>query len=274
MGDRDEPKAFFDQVFEDQAGEPVAGEPGQPSSPDPATPMEPVDPPAPAEPVDVARPLEDAGPPAPKAVDPAAVEAVAAPGDPAPDPSATQAPTPDEQPVVALEAGDQALVDEAMKKTGLIWVTTPQVPAGRAFWHVWQDGMAYLLTGDGEQPDPAWLDGSNVSVVVRSKDNAHRLVTFDAVVSQVRPDADDWGAATTGLAAGRLNLHDAEHAPQRWARGDAVVYRLRVHAPLTERPGHYSDESHRAAPVPTPATTAGAKPWVLHRRGHRGRPLS
>lgn len=42
---------------------------------------------------------------------------------------------------------DQALVEEATKKSGLIWVRGPEGPA-RALWHVWHEGAACLV-GDG-----------------------------------------------------------------------------------------------------------------------------
>ncbi len=176
--------------------------------------------------------------------------------------------------VAELSLAEQTLVDEAMKKSGLIWVSTPAVPAGRAFWHSWLDSTAYLLTGPGEQPDPGWTAGSQVSVLVRSKDNAHRLVTWDAIVTPVDPADDDWEAATTALAAGRLNLSESAQAPSRWASGTARVYRLQSTGTIGEGPGSYADASHRAAPVPTSATTTVGKPWVLHKRGHSGRPLS
>ncbi len=173
-----------------------------------------------------------------------------------------------------LSASEQALVGEAMKKSGLIWVTTPAVPAGRAFWHVWLDETAYVLTGPDEQPDPEWPDGAPVSVLVRSKDNVHRLVTWDAIVTAVDPGDEDWQAAATALAAGRLNLSDSQRAPQRWAAGSARIYRLTSTGTLGERPGSYSDASHRAAPLATSATTTVGKPWVLHKRGGSGRSLS
>lgn len=168
----------------------------------------------------------------------------------------------------------QALVDEAFKKAGLIWVTTPAAPLGHAFWHVWVGSVAYVLTGPGEQPDPRLADGDDVAVVVRSKDTWHRLLTLTAKASRLRPDDADWAAATTALAGSRLNLHDSEHAPERWADELFAVYRLEPTGEISEAPGNYSAESHRAAPVPSPATTQGKKPWVVHKRGHSGRPLS
>jgi hypothetical protein len=170
---------------------------------------------------------------------------------------------------------ERSLVDEAMKKAGLIWVRTSASPGGRALWYVWTDGSAYVVTGGDEQPDPG-LDKGEVVVVVRSKETMSRLLTLRCAASRMSGDADDWAAATAELAKGRLNLHDAADAPRRWQdQTTYAVYRL---VPTTdafiESPGAYPTESGRSTPVPTPATTAGPRPWVLHRRGGSGRPLS
>jgi hypothetical protein len=169
---------------------------------------------------------------------------------------------------------DQALVDEAMKKTALIWVRTPASPGGRALWHAWLNGLAYVVTGGDEQPDPG-LESGSVEVLVRSKDTADRLVVFTSEVSPMRPDDADWAEATGELAKTRLNLRGAAEAPQRWQDPAYRLYRLRPTGPsLVEAPGRYPDTSGRARPVMTAATTAGAQPWIVHRPGGSGRPLS
>lgn len=67
-----------------------------------------------------------------------------------------------------MDASRAALLDEAMKKSGLVWVTVPgRRPA--PVWYVWRGGAdpaAYVLTGGGEQPVPGLLDavsGAEVS---------------------------------------------------------------------------------------------------------------
>lgn len=191
------------------------------------------------------------------------------------------------------EASNHALIDEAMKKSGLIWVYTPRSPGGRALWHVWLEGNAYVLTrvpdattsaerdayeqlgANTEQPDPGLADGATVWVVVRSKDDAHRLISLAVKAHEVRPHDPDWSAASSELAKSRLNLRDPEDAPRRWApEARFRIYRLTPTGEVGERPGSYDSTAHRAAPVVTPATTAGKPPRVLHRRGHHGRPLS
>jgi hypothetical protein len=177
---------------------------------------------------------------------------------------------------VGPAAAGNALVDEAMKKSALIWLGETGSGRMRAYWHVWLDGKVYLLTGGGEQPDPGLKERSEVDVVVRSKDTWHRLVAFRARVALLLATDADWPEASAALAKERLNLSDAEHAPERWAADRRIrCYRLIPTGDLLEGPGvDYPSDSLRAAPVPSPATTKGKQPWVLHRRDTRRRPLS
>lgn len=55
---------------------------------------------------------------------------------------------------------DQALVEEATKKSGLVWVRGPG-GSSRALWHVWHEGAACVVgDGAGEQPLPGLVDGA------------------------------------------------------------------------------------------------------------------
>jgi len=192
--------------------------------------------------------------------------------EPTPGPAAVRAPA---EPFDTWPVDDRALVDEALKKAGLIWVRTTDRPRGHAYWHAWLDDRVYLLTGPGEQPGTSLVVGSEVSVVVASKDTSARLLTFGALVSDVRPDDADWATAAGALAAGRLNLPDPPGAPDRWAADDAVrLVRLTPSDPAGERPEAYGDAPERARPHPSPAATVGRLPRVVHRRHGSGRPLS
>jgi hypothetical protein len=163
-----------------------------------------------------------------------------------------------------------------MKKSGLIWMGEAGSDRLRAYWHAWLDGKAYLLTGGGEQPDPGLRERSEVDVVVRSKDTWHRLVKFRAGVTLLLATDRDWPQASAELAKARLNLHDAEGAPERWAADrNTRCYRLTPVGEVLEGPGDdYPSDSLRATPVPSTATTKGRLPRVLHRRDTRRRPLS
>ena len=171
---------------------------------------------------------------------------------------------------------ERAVVEEAVKRSSLVWVATDTAPGGRAVWHVALDGRLYLVTGGDEQPDPGLVPDGAATVIVRSKDTGGRLVSLHVAVSELTADDDDWTAATTELAKARLNLPEAETASSRWA--DRSTYRLfrlsPTDEPLAEGPREHSAASLRATPVPTPATTAGRKPWVVHQRGGSGSALS
>ncbi|KUM70659.1 hypothetical protein J7F01_29415 [Streptomyces sp. ISL-22] len=161
---------------------------------------------------------------------------------------------------------DQALVEEATKKSGLIWVKGPGVPA-RTLWHVWHDGAACVVgDGPGEQPLPGLADGAVAEVTVRSKDKGGRLVSWAAKVVELAPGTEQWEATVAELKGKRLNAPDGEAMPQRWAR-ECRVLRLEPTGTTTPLP----DGSLAEAPLPTSATTrqpipAGLPRLLLKRR--------
>src|ERR1700752_4985840 len=109
---------------------------------------------------------------------------------------------------------DRALVEEATKKSGLIWVRSSGVPAhetpgteapAQALWHVWHDGAACLVgDGPGEQPLPGLVDGGNAVVTVRSKDKGGRLVAWTARVAELAAGSPAWEATVAELRGKRL----------------------------------------------------------------------
>jgi hypothetical protein len=155
---------------------------------------------------------------------------------------------------------DRALVEEATKKSGLIWVKGPGVPA-RALWHVWHEGAACLVgDGPGEQPLPGLADGAGAEVTVRSKDKGGRLVTWAARVVELAPDSRAWQAAVAELKGKRLNAPDGEAMTQRWAR-ECRVLRLEPTGATVPLP----EGSLAEAPLPTPVTTRRPVPAGLPR---------
>ncbi|WP_406409480.1 hypothetical protein OG923_11655 [Streptomyces halstedii] len=155
---------------------------------------------------------------------------------------------------------DRALVEEATKKSGLIWVRG----SGRAqaLWHVWHDGAAVLVgDGPGEQPLPAGLEpGGAAEVTVRSKDKGGRIVAWTAAVAVLAPHSEEWEAAVGELKGKRLNAPDADRLTERWARTCRVV-RLTPGAARTDLPR----SSLAAVPAPTTATTRHPVPAALPR---------
>jgi hypothetical protein len=146
----------------------------------------------------------------------------------------------------AADPGRSALIAEATKRAGLVWISVPGQGRPHPAWHIWASGAAYLVTGPGEQPlpglrEPGQLgepgqvrepgqtaEPGQVTVTVPSKDSGGSLITWTAEVSTVRPGSAEWDAVSSLLAAGRLNaaLEPGEISlAERWAR-TAVIFRL------------------------------------------------
>jgi 8-oxo-dGTP diphosphatase len=116
-----------------------------------------------------------------------------------------------------------ALIAEATRRAGVVWLTVPG--AGRPYpaWHLWRDppGAAYLATGPGEQPLPGLAGAARVAVTVPSKESRGALVTWTAAVGRVDPGSPEWDEVIGPLQAARLN---ADLSP-------AAVYRLVPQSP-------------------------------------------
>ncbi|MDR3079490.1 MAG: hypothetical protein LBV60_00925 [Streptomyces sp.] len=169
---------------------------------------------------------------------------------------------------------DRALVEEATKKSGLIWVQGAAPASGRdgrgaparALWHVWREGAACVVgDGPGEQPLPGLVDGGEAVVTVRSKDKGGRIVTWPATVVELMPGSPEWEETVAELKGKRLNASDSEEMPERWRR-ECRVLRLEPRGTTVPLPS----DSQAAAPVPTTATTRrpilAALPRLLRRK--------
>lgn len=165
----------------------------------------------------------------------------------------------------------EALVDEAMKKSGLVWIALPDGSRPRPAWHVWHGGAAYVLTGGaGEQPLPGLPEADRVTVIVRSKDKGGRLVSWRAAVEEVPAGTEGWDEVAPLLFKERLNARPqpdealeegAAYTPvPRWAR-EAYLMRLTPTGLYPEVPGEY--EPYAAVrPVPNPAVNPVRKPFM------------
>lgn len=167
-----------------------------------------------------------------------------------------------------LTATEAAVVAEAMKKSGLVWLRV----AGQrtqAVWHLWHEGAAYVLHGGDEQPAPGLTQADRAAVSVRSKDSGGRLLVWTAEVSAVPPGSPEWDAVVPLLAAKRLNAGDGPAAPQRWA-STSLVHRLAPAGGLVESWTDPDTGSGATEPAETPATTAVPLPsWLGRRRPRR-----
>jgi len=163
-----------------------------------------------------------------------------------------------------------ALVEEASRRAGLVWLTVAPGSRARAAWHVWSGGAAYVVTGGLEQPLPELLDGATVRVTVPSKDKGCRLVTWVARAAELPPGSAEWDAAVRELHGARLNARDGEQQPRRWAQ-ESRVLRLEPTGEVTEQPGEMPGGDQASPPLPSRATTRGRLPGHATRR--RRRPL-
>jgi hypothetical protein len=166
------------------------------------------------------------------------------------------------------------LIDEATKKSGLVWITTSARVS--PVWLLWHEGSAYVLSGPGEQSAEGLADGGTATVTVRSKDKGGRLISWEASVAALSPGGADWETVVPLLMGKRLNLIDGEGAAARWAR-EAAIHRLTPTGTVVESPEDMPDGS-LAAPAPrSPGTTdvpipftVGGSTRKLPRRKRRG----
>jgi hypothetical protein len=156
------------------------------------------------------------------------------------------------------------LVDEAMRKAAVAWLSVPGQEHAFAVWCQWADGALYVVSGPGEQPAPGLAEAGTAEVTARG-DHGGRIVTWPARVSRVVPDSEQWTAVTPGLAAKRLNAPGtAEATIARWA-AECVVSRLEPAGPPVEAGASLPDGSLAAAAPPTPAVRRARRPFRLHR---------
>lgn len=164
-----------------------------------------------------------------------------------------------------------ALIDEATKKSGLVWVAPvpehprwyDEAPRPYAVWLLWHEGAAYVLTGPHEQPAPGLPTTHRAVVTVRSKDKGGRLVSWLATVETLTAaDEEAWGAVVPLLMAKRLNLPDGEAAAARWAAG-CVVCRLAPTGQLVDSPADPPTGSGALPPPDSPATTQTTVPFTV-----------
>jgi hypothetical protein len=165
---------------------------------------------------------------------------------------------------------EMALVAEATKKSGLVWLRIGESAYAHAAWHVWLDDAAYVVCGGAEQPLAGLDTAERVLVTVRSKDKGGRLVTWVARPYVVEAGSPRWAVAAPALHGKRLNAPDGEEQPARWASESRIV-RLEPTGEVLERPGVMPTSSQAAPPRPTRATTRGPLPFVIGRATGRRR---
>jgi hypothetical protein len=156
------------------------------------------------------------------------------------------------------------VVDEAIKKAALAWVSVDGGPA-RGLWCMPLDGALIVVSGPGEQSAPGLADAAEVSVTLRG-DHGGRIVTLSARVDRLAPGTEDWEAVTPQLAGKRLNASGtAEALVARWVDRGCAVTRL-TPADAEARTGRSLPQSSGAEPPrDSPARVPTPRPFRLHR---------
>ncbi|GAA1805267.1 hypothetical protein HC028_03620 [Planosporangium flavigriseum] len=162
------------------------------------------------------------------------------------------------------------LVDEAMKKAAVVWLTVPDIGPAYPVWCVWIDGALYVVSGPGEQAAPGLAEATTACVTARG-DHGGRIVTWRAAASRLTFGTDEWDTITPQVAAKRLNARGTtEEIVTRWAAG-CVVSRLEPVGEPPEAGPTLPDASLAAPPPPTPAARPARRPFRLHRVRKRPR---
>lgn len=159
------------------------------------------------------------------------------------------------------------LVDEAVKKAAVVWVSVDGGPA-YALWCLPLDGALLVVTGPGEQSGPGLADAAVAEVTLRG-DHGGRIVSLPARVTRLRPGTEGWATAAPLVAAKRLNASgSAADLVARWVAEGCAVHRLTpVGVPVAgaDLPADSLAEPPRAAPV----VRATRRPFRLHEARRR-----
>jgi hypothetical protein len=157
-----------------------------------------------------------------------------------------------------------AVLDEAVKKAALAWVSVGDGPA-LGLWCMPLEGSLIVVTGPGEQFAPDLPGASRATVRLRG-DNGGLIVVAEMTVARILPGSDDWEAAAPQLAGKRLNAHgSADEVVTRWVETGCTVVRLSPVDDATVAAPDLPAESAAAEPRETPARVEVRRPFRLHK---------
>lgn len=158
-----------------------------------------------------------------------------------------------------------AVLEEALKKTALVWVSVADGPA-LALWCMPLEGSLIVVSGPGEQHAPGLAEATTATVRLRG-DTGGLIVVSDMTVARLQPGSAEWEAVAPQLAQKRLNASGTfDELVARWAAAGCAIVRLsppEQHTPITS-PDLPAD-SGAAAPRVTPARNETRRPFRLHR---------
>jgi hypothetical protein len=157
-----------------------------------------------------------------------------------------------------------ALVDEAIKKAAIAWVSVGDRPALGLWCMPYEDSLV-VVSGPGEQAAPGLAEATTAAVRLRG-DNGGLIVIADATVTRLAPGSDEWTTIAPQLANKRLNASGtAEELVARWAEIGCAIVRLTPAASGAIGAPDLPDDSEAAPPRETPARVETRRPFKLHR---------
>ena len=156
------------------------------------------------------------------------------------------------------------VVDEAIKKAAVAWVTVADGPA-LALWCMPLEGSLYVVSGPGEQSAPGLAEATGATVHLRG-DHGGRIVTWAADVERLTPGGEQWSAVAPQLAGKRLNASGtAEALAERWAGSGCAIVRLTPAAEPARTGADLPASSQAEPPRESPARVPVRRPFRLHR---------
>ncbi len=157
-----------------------------------------------------------------------------------------------------------AVLDEALKKAALAWVSVGDGPA-LGLWCMPLEGALIVVTGPAEQYVPGLPDAHRATVRLRG-DSGGLIVVAEMTVARILPGSDDWATVAPQLAAKRLNARGSiDEVVTRWVEAGNTVVRL---TPVEDTPVTAPDlptGSAAATPRETPARVEVHHPFRLHK---------
>ncbi len=157
-----------------------------------------------------------------------------------------------------------AVLDEAMKKAALAWISVDGGPA-LALWCLPLDASLIVVSGPGEQFAPGLGEATQATVRLRG-DTGGLIVTAEMAVERLKPGTEQWATIAPQLAAKRLNsAGSADEVAARWAATGCAVVQLTPQPQTVVAAPDLSAESGAEPPRDTPARVATHRPFKLHR---------
>ena len=157
-----------------------------------------------------------------------------------------------------------AVVDEAIKKAAIAWISVGDGPA-LGLWCMPLEGALVVVSGPGEQSAPGLAEATTARVRLRG-DNGGLIVIWDAVVERLQPGTEDWTTVAPQLAGKRLNAPGtAEEVVARWAGTGCAIVRLTPAEDAVVTAPDLPSDSAAATPRDTPARIEARRPFRLHR---------